>query len=115
MNDKSARTQAYKRGKSAEYLAALFLRLKGYRLLGIRVKKIYEVDLLMRDRAYLVLVEVKYRKSADDGLDAITFQKLARLSAIAPKLMADYKAENVRIDAVIVAKFSLKHIKNISL
>ena len=46
-------------GAWGEALAAQYLRKKGYKLVAAG----YEIDLIVRDRKFLVFVEVKLRKS----------------------------------------------------
>ena len=57
-------------GRRGEHLAAFYLRLRGHRVLGRRVRTPFaEVDLVCRRGRTLVLVEVKRRIDAPD--DAI--------------------------------------------
>ena len=59
------------KGRRAEWLAALWLGLKGYRLLARRVQASGgEIDLVMRRGDQLVFVEVKARATLDSGLAA---------------------------------------------
>ena len=68
-----ARTKAERRGHFAETIALIYLRLKGYRLLAMRYKTPQgEVDLIMRRRDVTAFIEVKARRSRDEGVTAVT-------------------------------------------
>ena len=48
--------------------AAAYLKKKGYRILEANFRcRFGEIDLIARDGAYLVFIEVKYRSSLKDG------------------------------------------------
>jgi putative endonuclease len=85
------RTSTHDRGKSAEEKAAIFLRLKGYRVLGsnFRVPQ-GEIDLIVSKGGVLVFVEVKSRRGKAQGtpLEAVTSHKVKRLTAAAAVYLA---------------------------
>lgn len=55
-------------GLEAEQLAAKYLEYKGYQVLERRYRsRLGEIDLIARQNACLVFVEVKYRKSLAEG------------------------------------------------
>ena len=67
------RRAAERQGRSAETIAALYLQLKGYRLVARRFKTpVGEIDLIVRRGRLLVFVEVKARPSADQGITAVS-------------------------------------------
>src|SRR5262245_55959447 len=67
------RQQREKRGRDAEAAAALWLRLKGYRILDSRVKTPKgEIDLIASKGKMLIFVEVKAREEQGKALDAVT-------------------------------------------
>jgi putative endonuclease len=74
-------------GRRAEGLAAAYLRLKGYRILGRRIARPpIEIDILARRGDLLVLVEVKYRQTLDLAVLALTPSALKRLMRAADQL-----------------------------
>ncbi|WP_445680329.1 YraN family protein [Radicibacter daui] len=67
-----ARQQAERVGRRAEQMAAWWLRLKGYRLVASRIRTPFgEMDLVARRGAIVIIVEVKYRRRHETGLEAI--------------------------------------------
>jgi putative endonuclease len=72
--------QAHRRGHSAEWWAAAWLLLKGYQILGFRLKAAgAEIDILARKGRVLALVEVKQRPSFDAALEALGPDQRQRL------------------------------------
>lgn len=98
----------YGEGKRGEDLAAVFLRLKGYRVLerNYRVPQ-GEIDLVCRKGDTIVFVEVKRRKNQSKGspLEAVTPKKISRLSAAAAVYLARHPGEllNARFDVVAIS------------
>lgn len=67
-------------GRSAEWLAALFLMAKGYQILGFRLKTPQaEIDLLARKGNILAVIEVKRRQSPELALMALGPDQQQRL------------------------------------
>lgn len=113
-NRKRAETQ----GRRGESLAALYLMLKGWRIVARRVRVAGgEVDLIARRGHTLAFVEVKWRADAaarDWSLDAT---RLRRVEAAARALLPRYATpqDNVRIDAILLAPWALPHhLTNVS-
>ncbi len=68
-NRDKAKQIAEARGRRAENVAALYLRLKGYRILARRAKLFCgEIDLIARRSDTLAFIEVKYRRDHGAGL-----------------------------------------------
>ncbi|WP_165215995.1 YraN family protein [Affinirhizobium pseudoryzae] len=66
------RRRAERRGRLAEYAAALFLRLKGYRILVMRYRTPSgEIDIIARRGDLVAFVEVKMRQDARNAVDAV--------------------------------------------
>lgn len=111
------RQQAEVRGRRAELLAALWLRLHGWRILAQRVRVPGgEVDLIARRRRTLAFVEVKARASEAAAGIALDAYRLRRVAAAAERLAARYAREgdDIRIDAVFIVPGRLpRHVPNV--
>ena len=62
------------------------LKKKGYRILEANFRcRFGEIDLIARDGAYLVFIEVKYRSSLKDGdsLEAVNRRKQRKIIRVA--------------------------------
>jgi putative endonuclease len=106
------REDAEKRGRRGELVAAWWLRLQGWRIVGERVRTARgEVDLIARRGKTLAFIEVKTRRSDADLALAIDGPRLKRVAAAADMLFPRYAkgAENVRIDVILVAPWRLPH------
>jgi putative endonuclease len=94
-------------GRRGEVLAAVLLMLKGYRILGFRLKTPQgEIDILALRRKVLVVVEVKRRTSLLAALEAVTFEQRERLRRAGANLAARrprLKGAAVRLDLVALA------------
>jgi putative endonuclease len=85
------RQSAEKRGRSGETLAALLLRLKGYRILGRRVRtKAGEIDLVARSpRGILCFVEVKARPGLRAAVESVHPRQRQRIERAASLFVAN--------------------------
>ncbi|HTI87862.1 MAG TPA: YraN family protein [Alphaproteobacteria bacterium] len=94
-------------GRTAEAVAALLLRLKGYRILERRFRGVRgEVDLIARRGGLLVFVEVKRRGTLDEAALSVTVRQRERIGAAAEEYLARHTTLGtlgVRFDAVLVA------------
>jgi putative endonuclease len=101
----SQRRRDDQRGRAAESLAALYLRLKGHRILGRRLRTpMGEIDILARKGDMLVFVEVKLRTTLDTGTLALHPAARHRIARAARWLAPRYGAgtSGFRIDAVLI-------------
>ncbi|MEI9996133.1 MAG: YraN family protein [Rhizomicrobium sp.] len=112
------RQSAEKQGRSGEALAALLLRLKGYRILGRRVRtRAGEIDLVARSpRGVLCFVEVKARPDARAAVDSVAPRQRARIARAASLFVAGRPAlarAALRFDIVTVSPRTLpRHIRD---
>ena len=73
---------SHRLGHRSEWLAAALLMLKGYQILGFRLKtRAGEIDILARRGRTLAVVEVKRRSTMDQALAALTRAQYQRLLA----------------------------------
>ncbi|MBG0508029.1 YraN family protein [Agrobacterium sp. MOPV5] len=100
------RRKAERRGHAAEYWAALYLLLKGYRILAIRYRtRLGEIDLIARKKDLVAIVEVKARTSGEGAVDAVGFHSQQRIRAAADLWLArrkDAARFSLRFDIVAV-------------
>ena len=111
------RQAAEKRGRKGEWLAALFLQAKGYRILDRRVRTpLGEVDLIAIRRSVVVFVEVKHRASLDLAADSVTPGSWQRIARAAEFWMARHSRLSEcgwRYDIIAVAPGRLpRHIRD---
>lgn len=100
------RAKAEARGRRAEQLAAWWLRLHGWRILGERLRvPVGEVDLIARRGRTLAFIEVKWRERAIDLDNAIDQFRLRRVAAAAEMLAPRYAKprDDWRIDVMLLA------------
>lgn len=78
-------------GRYGEDLAATWLKKKGYTIIARNYRKPFgEVDIIARNREYLVFVEVKTRRSRQFGTPAesVNFRKQQQISRVASEYIA---------------------------
>lgn len=76
------RRRAERRGHVAEYLAALYLLLKGYKILAFRHRtRLGEIDIVARRKTLILFVEVKARAREGDAIDAVGYDSQRRIRA----------------------------------
>lgn len=106
-----SKRRAERRGRFAEWWAALFLQCKGYRVLARRYRtRRGEVDLIVRRGRVIAFVEVKQRQSVLAGLDAVTPRAQRRIAAAGRSWLVSRRvgeAFEVRCDVVVLLAFSL--------
>lgn len=105
-----ARRRAHYFGIYAEYLAALFLILKGYKILDLRFNiRGGEIDIVARRGRNIAFVEVKLRKSLDDAYLTIDSAKRRHMSHAVRVWLNRHAwamALNLRGDALYLAPWS---------
>ncbi|MBB3460857.1 YraN family protein [Rhizobium sp. BK377] len=100
------RRNALRRGAAAEYIAAIFLMLKGYRILALRHRtKLGEIDIIARKGDLAVFVEVKARADETGAVDAVSYASQKRIRAASDLWLArqrDYARLSQRYDIVAI-------------
>ncbi|WP_290936600.1 YraN family protein [Hyphomonas sp.] len=87
------RQAAEKRGRKGEWLAAVYLQAKGYRILGRRVRTpMGEVDLIAKRGRLVAFVEVKFRAEVQIAAGAVTSASWQRIARAAEFWMARHPA-----------------------
>ena len=102
------RIRAEKRGHHSEAWAAWWLRLKGHRILGRRIKtQAGEIDLVtLSPFGPVCFVEVKARALARDAAEAVTSEQRTRIARAASLYLASRPGlakRGARFDIVTVA------------
>ena len=105
------RRRAVWRGALAEWLAMLWLRGKGYRILARRWRKAGgEVDVIAQRGALVIFVEVKLRPSLAEAAHALTprqWQRTARAARFWQMQQPQAASCSWRYDAVLLAPWRL--------
>jgi len=114
MPDRAAdprRLKAFRRGHVAEYLAALYLLAKGYRIEAIRFRTpLGEIDIVARRGDLVACVEVKARRETGDAVFAVTATAQRRIRAASEVWLsrrADAHRLSLRYDIVAVRPWRL--------
>lgn len=119
MADAAARRRnSYRRGHRSEWLAALALTAKGYRILARRYRtKLGEIDLIARRGDLVLIVEVKARRTLVEAMEAIRRESERRIEGAADIWLSrqpDYGRLSVRFDMVAVLPWRWPvHVENV--
>jgi putative endonuclease len=102
-----SRRAGYRLGLRAETIAALYLRLKFYRILARRfASPAGEIDLVARRGTSLVFVEVKARPTLEAAAESIRHMQRARIVQAANAFLSrhpHYINHFARFDAILIA------------
>lgn len=105
------RLRALRRGHMAEYLAALYLLAKGYRIEAIRFRTpLGEIDIVARRGDLVAFIEVKARRELAGALFAVTGEAQRRIRAAGDLWLArqaDAHRLSLRYDIVAVLPWRL--------
>jgi len=117
-DDTRLRLKAYRRGHRGEWLAALALSVKGYRVVARRFRTpAGEIDLIARRGDLVAIVEVKVRPTLILAMDAIGRQSERRIEAATDIWLArqrDFGRLSVRYDMVAVLPWRWPvHVENV--
>jgi putative endonuclease len=108
-----SRQKTYQRGVISEKLAAIWLQLKGYKILERRYKtKLGEIDLIARHQNTIIFIEVKARPTVDLALESITSSMRRRIENTARYYIGhnDVAMCDMRFDVVTVIPFRWRNI-----
>lgn len=110
--------KARRDGRAAEWIAALWLMLHGWRIVGFRTRTPEaEIDLLIRRGNVLAGVEVKRRRTLDEALSAVTPHQQRRLLQAVAAIAArrpGWRGLDVRLDLVALAPRRLpRHLADV--
>ncbi|HEX2582101.1 MAG TPA: YraN family protein [Dongiaceae bacterium] len=104
----------HRRGRRAELLARLWLRLKLYRILAVNWRSpLGEIDIVARRGRTIVIVEVKSRRDRHRLPEAIQHRQRLRLLRAARHFLQCHPKHRecaVRFDAMLVRSLGLLHI-----
>jgi len=117
MPNADTRREAERRGRRSETIAAAFLMLKGYRILGRRVRThAGEIDLVARAPSGLVcFIEVKQRADARAAVESVAPRQQARIARAASLYLAQRPAlaqRGVRFDIMAVGGPLPRHFRD---
>ena len=108
-------------GKKGELVAANFLKKQKYKIIEMNYKnKIGEIDIIAKDKEYLVFVEVKTRMSSmfGDPLEAIDEEKQFKIRNVATMFLVKNKLIDkvpIRFDVIAILgddDHEIRHIKD---
>lgn len=106
MGVQGKRHRAYRRGHSAERIAAVALMLKGYRIIDRRYRtKLGEIDLIARRGNIVLIIEVKARATLQQAMDSVNPIAMRRIEAAADQWLArqpDHDRLSLRFDLVAI-------------
>ena len=105
--DHKSRRAAELRGRRTELLATFILMLKGYRILGRRVRNRFgEIDLIARSPSgILCFVEVKARKAGQAAVESVCMHQQMRIGRAAQQYILQWPAcdaNGVRFDVIAI-------------
>ena len=109
---------SYQIGLYSEFLARMYLRLHGYRILKSRYvtgknTNRAEIDIIARHKNTIVFIEVKCRQNISAAWDAITPQQSARLRRAAETyLINTHWRGDARFDVIVVCGHKIYWAKN---
>ena len=107
---KRTRQDAERRGRRAETLAALWLSLKGYRIVARRFRgRTGELDLVARRGHRIAIVEVKARATRIAALEAVSAHQRKRIERAASEWLARQPQDvfSLRFDVIAIVPWRL--------
>lgn len=109
---------SYQVGLYSEFLARMYLRLHGYKILNKRYitgknTNRAEIDVIAKHKKTIVFIEVKCRKNISTAWEAITYKQSIRLRRAAETyLIKNHWTGDARFDVIIVCGHKIYWVKN---
>ena len=107
------RQRAQKSGQRAEALAALYLRLKAYRVIARNFRHpAGEIDIVAVRGPVIIFVEVKHRGAGPAGLEAVTPRQWQRIGVAARVFVGRHESLQKlswRFDFIGLGRFGWPH------
>ena len=109
---------SYQIGLYSEFLARMYLRFHGYRILKSRYvtgknTNRAEIDIIAKHKNTIVFIEVKAHKTIDSSWNSITPQQAQRLRCAAETyLIQNHWMGDARFDVIIVCGHKIHWAKN---
>lgn len=108
---------SHNKGLAAEALAAIYLRLKGYKILERRYRThLGEIDIIAKRYGVVAFIEVKFRRNYEEAAEAVDRINQSRVRKAAELYLAkhtEYTVFETRFDALVMAPGRLpEHIEN---
>ena len=111
------RQRAERGGRRAEFIASLWLRIHGWRILARRARTpVGEVDIVAKRGRTLAFIEVKARATTAEADRALDHFRLRRVAAAAEALAPRFAnpGDDIRIDAMFIVPGNLpRHLTNV--
>lgn len=106
-----------RKGRRAEWFAATFLMLKGYRISALRYKTpLGEIDLVARRGDLIAFIEVKARRDLAAGVDSVSYSSQRRIAAAGDVYISrqpDADRLSWRFDIIVVSPWRWpRHLKD---
>ena len=113
---KDERRARHKRGLRAEFIACLWLRSRGFRIISQRHRTpVGEIDIIARKGNTVAFIEVKRRQTLDDAASAIPHYQRQRIARSALHWLGHnrrYENHEMSLDVILMAPFRWPiHIK----
>lgn len=115
---KKVKISSDSKGRCSEFVASIYFRILGYKIISKRYKtKFGEIDLIIERGHNVIFVEVKYRKNQNDAIFAISNYQKSRIRSAAAIFISNFshtthKRTDYRFDALLLSNFKILHIKN---
>ncbi|AKK20188.1 YraN family protein [Candidatus Liberibacter africanus] len=111
------RRQALRYGFFAEVLSAIFLMIKGWKIIALRYRnRCGEIDIIARRNNFVIFVEVKARKNFQNAIFAVSNKNCKRIRAASKIWIAqqtNYQLLSYQYDIIAVAPWRLpRHLPN---